>query len=106
MKPIQIKNKMNKLECRWANQLEYMKMAREIIDWRFQSFGIKLADKTYYYPDFFVVFPDHFEVHETKGFCKDDALVKFKTARDMYPWWRWKMLFWSKKTGWIVKYEN
>lgn len=104
MIPIQPETKMNKLEKRYAGVLQLQKLAGEIIDYIFKPIGLNLAPglKCYYYPDFFVVYPDRFECHETKGFCRDDALVKIKVAAKLFPWFRFKMIFWTKKQ-WIIK---
>lgn len=77
---------MNKTEWRYANHLDALKAAGEIVAWMFEPFGMKLADKTYYHPDFIVWFPDnHCEIHEVKGFWQDDARAKIKIAAAKYP---------------------
>ena len=84
---------MNKLETRYAQYLEAMKHAGEIKDWRFEPFRLKLAKDCTYCPDFFIVTKDgSFEVHETKGFMRDDAAVKLKVAVDIFPWWQFKLI--------------
>jgi len=105
MIPIQTEIKMNKLEKRYAWELELRKMSGEIIDYRCKPIGLNLAPrlKCYYYPDFLVVYRDYFEFDETKGgFCRDDALVKIKVAASLFPWFRFKMITWTKKQ-WIIR---
>lgn len=93
MKPLQPKVKMNKTEAEWAWILEVQKRAGEIVDYKYEPFNVRLAGKTFYRVDFLVVCPGHFEFHEIKGgYIHDDALVKFKTAAELYPWFRWKMI--------------
>ena len=91
MKPIIPQTRMNKTEARFAGEiLQPMKLAGAILDYAFESVKLKLADNTYYTPDFFVVYPDHFEVIEVKGFWRDDARVKIKVAAAQFPYFRFK----------------
>lgn len=92
MKPLQVELKMNKLESSYASQLEILKRAGEIIDYAYESIKFQLAYKCFYTPDFIVVYSDRFEFHETKGFMRDDASVKIKTAARLYPWFRFKII--------------
>lgn len=46
----------------------------------------RLADKTFYTPDFVVLAPDGvLEMHEVKGFWEEDARVKIKVAAAQFP---------------------
>jgi len=104
MKPI-IKSKyalMNKTEERYARRLENMKLAALIIDWRFDELNFRLAKKTHYRPDFLVITTDRIEMHEVKGFWRDDARVKIKMAARMFPWFRWVAVQWKKKQ-WVFE---
>ena len=77
---------MNKLEARYAARLEAMRLAGEIAAWRYESLKLRLADKTWYTPDFEVLLNDGgLELHETKGYWQDDARVKIKVAAEAYP---------------------
>ena len=99
----QPKPTMNKLEARYAQYLEALKFGGEIRDFRFEPFRLKLADRCTYCPDFFVVTKDGgFEVHECKGFMRDDAAVKLKVASENFPWWQFKLIKWVKGQ-WEVK---
>ena len=91
-RPLKPKQKMNKTEAKYADFLEQRKHLKEIIDYRFEPFGLRLAPNTFYHPDFIVVFPDRFEIHEVKGFWRDDAKVKYKVAADMFPWVRFMVV--------------
>ncbi len=96
MKPLTPHNPMNKTEARYAQLLELLKRSGEILDYTFESLKFKLADKTYYTPDFLVVYPEHFEIHEVKGFWRDDARVKIKVAAEQFPWFRFKAVQWER----------
>ncbi len=80
------RGQMNKLEAAYAARLESLKLAGEIADYRFECIKLRLADNTFYAPDFMVLKPDGaFEIHEVKGHWEDDARVKIKVAAEMYP---------------------
>lgn len=60
--------------------------AGEIVWFRFEGLKLRLADKTFYTPDYAVMRSDGaIECHEVKGFWADDARVKIKVAADQYP---------------------
>ena len=64
-----------------------------IIWYGFERIKLKLADKTHYTPDFFVVKNDgSVEVHEIKGFMRDDAAVKLKVAAEIYPFFQFILI--------------
>lgn len=104
MKPISKETKMNKTEAKYAGELSLRKVGGDILDWRYESLNFRLADNTFYRPDFLIVYADYFEIVEIKGFLRDDALVKFKVAAKEYPWVRWTMLR-LKKGIWEVMYQ-
>lgn len=59
----------------------------------FESLKFRLADKTWYTPDFIVHTDEgYIEAHEVKGFLRDDAAVKFKVVAELFPWIRWIMV--------------
>lgn len=77
---------MNKTEAAYAARLEALKLAGEIADYRFECVKLRLADNTFYTPDFMVLMPNFtFEMHEVKGHWEDDARVKIKVAAELYP---------------------
>ena len=52
----------------------------------FEGIKLRLADNTFYTPDFAVMSADGvMECHEVKGFWQDDARAKIKVAADLYP---------------------
>lgn len=90
---------MNRTEQAYNDHLELLKHAGEIVWFKFEGMKFRLADKTFYTPDFSVLFSDgRLEIHEVKGFWTDDARVKIKVAASMYPF---QFIAIKKtKTGW------
>ena len=77
---------MNKTEAAYAAYLDGLKKDGLIADYRFEAVKLRLADKTFYTPDFMVLMPDFsFEMHEVKGFWEEDARVKIKVAAAQFP---------------------
>ena len=77
---------MNKTESAYADHLELMKRAGTVAWYRFEGIKLRLADNTFYSPDFAVMLSDGtMEIHEVKGFWVEDAKVKIKVASEMYP---------------------
>lgn len=76
---------MNGTEKKYAAQLEARKY--HDVDWyKFEGIKLRLADNTFYTPDFFLMKVDGtLECHEVKGFWQDDAKVKIKVAAAMFP---------------------
>lgn len=77
---------LNNTEAAYDAHLALMQHAGEI-QWRkFEGLKLRLADNTFYTPDFAVMAADGvIECHEVKGFWQDDARAKIKIAADMYP---------------------
>lgn len=77
---------MNKTEAAYAALLEQQRIAGEVAWYRFEGLKLRLADNTFYSPDFAVMRADGLmECHEVKGFWRDDARAKIKIAADLYP---------------------
>ena len=77
---------MNKTEEAYAQTLELRKRAGEIAWYKFEGRKIRLADNTFYTPDFAVMKTNGLmECHEVKGQWLDDARAKIKIAAEMYP---------------------
>lgn len=77
---------MNKTEAEYARFLELRKAAGEIAWFAFEGVKLRLADKTFYTPDFAVMRADGLiEMHEVKGHWMDDARVKIKVAAEQFP---------------------
>ena len=77
----------NKTEAAYeATVLRPAMHAGEILWYRFEGLKLRLADNTFYTPDYAVMRTDGLiEVHEVKGFWTDDARVKIKVAAEQYP---------------------
>ena len=77
---------MNKTEAAYDAHLAAQQHAGQI-QWRkFEGLKLRLADNTFYTPDFAVMAADGvMECHEVKGFWQDDARAKIKVAADLYP---------------------
>ena len=95
---------MNNTEKSYADRLEMLQRAGEILWYKFEGMKFRLADNTFYTPDFAVANKDGvIEIHETKGLWTDDAKVKIKVASDLYPFRFVAMKKAAKKDGggWI-----
>ena len=77
---------MNKTEAAYGQHLQQLQAAGEVLWYVFEGVKLRLADNTFYTPDFAVMRADgQLEMHEVKGFWQDDARVKIKVAASMYP---------------------
>lgn len=77
---------MNRMEAEYASMLEARKHAGEIAWYGFEAVKLRLADSTFYSPDFAVMLSNgQMELHEVKGFWQDDARVKIKVAAALFP---------------------
>ncbi len=77
---------MNKTESAYASLLELRLRAGELSWFKFEGLKFRLADNTFYTPDFAVMLADgQLQAHECKGFWTDDGRAKIKIAADMYP---------------------
>lgn len=94
-----VPGEMNKTEAAYALHLEQMKRSG-LIEWfSYEGIKIKLADKTFFTPDFAVMMPNGLiELHDVKGttrdkttkqskpFVHDDgSTIKIKVAAELYP---------------------
>lgn len=98
---------MNSLEAAYAAHLETLKQNGEIIWWAYEPIKLRLANKTSYNPDFLVIRSNgEVEIHETKGYWRDDARLKIKVAAEYF--WFFKFVAiqqQTKKAGGGWKYE-
>lgn len=77
---------MNKTEKAYHDYLWCLCRSGEVAWFKFEAFKLRLADNTFYSPDFAVMTDANIlEMHEVKGFWMDDARVKIKVAAAMYP---------------------
>lgn len=91
---------MNKTEAAYGQHLELLRQAGEVHWYAFEPIKLRLADNTFYTPDFAVIAKDGvLEMHEVKGFWEDDARVKIKVAAEKFPFRFVAMKAESKKRG-------
>lgn len=80
---------LNKTELAYQSHLELLKHSGAVVWHKFEGMKFRLADNTFYTPDFAVMRQDGMiELHEVKGsltYIQDDAKVKIKVAADLYP---------------------
>jgi hypothetical protein len=77
---------MNKTEAAYHDHLTQLQQKGFILWHKFEAVKLRLADNTFYSPDFAVMAASGFlEMHEVKGFWQDDARVKIKVAASLYP---------------------
>ncbi|MCG8990862.1 DUF1064 domain-containing protein [Laribacter hongkongensis] len=97
---------MNKTEAAYAAELQARQVAGEVAWYRFEGLKFRLADNTFYTPDFAVMLASGvMEAHEVKGFWRDDARAKIKIAADQYPFRFIAVTAKAKKAGggWSVE---
>ncbi len=77
---------MNQSESAYAQVLELRRRAGEVAWFKFEGIKLRLADNTFYTPDFAVMLAaGELELHEVKGFWGDDDRAKIKIAAALYP---------------------
>lgn len=77
---------MNKTEAAYADTLAWQMREGQVAWFKFEGVKLRLADNTFYSPDFAVMLADgSLECHEVKGFWAEDARVKIKVAAELYP---------------------
>lgn len=77
---------MNKTEAAYAAWLESEKQAGRVVWFAFEALKFRLADATFYTPDFAVQLASgELQAHEVKGHWIDDARAKIKIAAELFP---------------------
>lgn len=85
--------RMNKTEYAYYQHLRLQKLAGEVLDFGFETHRLVLANNTSYTPDFSVLMTDGtIEMHEVKGFWRDDARVKIKVAARKFYYYTFKAI--------------
>lgn len=101
---------MNRVEAKYERYLQERQMVGEIQWAIYEPLKLRLADKTYYSPDFLVLAKDGvLEAHEVKslwstgkpGF-EEDARVKVKVAAEIAPYLRF-IVATDSKDGWLFE---
>lgn len=91
---------MNKTEAAYGETLEKRRIAGEVAWYKFEGLKLRLADNTFYTPDFAVMLAGgEMECHEVKGHWQDDARAKIKIAADLYPFRFLAVKAQAKKNG-------
>lgn len=94
---------MNKTETRYFEDvLKPMLADGRALDVKFEAVNLRLASRTFYRPDFWIVTPTGIEIHEVKGHWEDDARVKIKVAAREY-WWARVVAVQYKKKQWVTE---
>lgn len=77
---------MSSYEIAYEKLLEQRKIKGEIVWYAYEAAKIRLADKSFYTPDF-VVMRDSLELefHEVKGLWEANARTKIKVAASTFP---------------------
>lgn len=103
------KGTMNATETRYAAYLDQLRLAGEVLQWKFEAIKLQLAPDTTLTPDFMVMMADgSLEMHDVKGakaIYTDDAKVKMKVAAKEFPF-VFRVVFPVKKTdggGWNIE---
>lgn len=98
---------MNKTEQAYNDHLLTLYRGMEIMCFSFEAVKLRLAQNTFYTPDFLVMQNDcTIEFHEVKGHWEDDARVKIKVAADKFPMFKFiavKALPKKHGGGWSVE---
>src|SRR5271165_1265271 len=107
---------MNKGEAAYAAHLDALLKAGEIVWFDFEPVKWRLADLSFYTPDFFVQYPDaHMECHEVKPtyrqklkdgtrreapFSFEDSKLKIRFAAEKLKQFAFAIVFPLKAGGW------
>jgi len=97
--PATTERRMNKTEARFRRErIEPRILAGEIAVVMFEAIKFRLADRTWYTPDFVLIRTDGLiEVVEVKGgFWQEDARVKWKVFADQHPWFAHRVEQWDE----------
>lgn len=79
------KRQMNPTEKAYSLTLAARKQAGDLLWWAFEPIRLRLADGTFYKPDFVLLDLDGIEIHEVKGFMREAARVRLNVAAELYP---------------------
>lgn len=94
---------MNKTEKEYSEYLQGKIIEGRLLWREFEGVKLRLADNTFYTPDFFVMTAEgELQVYEVKGYMMDDANVKIKCAAEKYPF-RFFVVRKAKNKTWDIK---
>lgn len=95
---------MNRYERAYA---DYLDAGR--VEYKFESIKLRLADKTFYTPDYSLLGDDDvLEFHEVKAvtydkagrakaWSQDASRIKIKVAAEQYPWFRFCIVYYDRR---------
>lgn len=88
------RGRMNRTEAAYAAEvMEPRLRAGDLVGWTFEGIKLRLADGTWYTPDFVALTASgHIECHEVKGHLREAAGVRFNVAAEAYPWMHFRMV--------------
>ena len=90
----------SKWEQLYSDHLARLQADGVIASYAYEPITFKLAHRCTYTPDFLVVLPSGaVEIHEVKGYLREDAAIKFKVAAQNNPWATFVMIKKKGKTG-------
>lgn len=76
----------NKTEEAYAQRLDLLYKAGEILWWAYEGIRFRLAEGAWYTVDFVMMTKSGFiECHEVKGFWREAAKVRIKVASEHFP---------------------
>lgn len=92
--------RMNGLERRYFEEILTAAIADGTVRyWAFEAIKLRLADRTWWKPDFWLLLANgKTVVDEVKGHWEDDARVKVKVISEMYPWLHIRAWTYDRKT--------
>lgn len=98
---------LNKTERAFRDDvLEPAKSRYVIGQWWREPVKLRLAGRTWYTPDYLVASAvstlQLFTFIEIKGWLREDAAIKVKVAAEMYPYFRWLLVYREGRHGWRV----
>lgn len=93
----------SKLERDWSVVLEAMKRDEQLLRWDYEPERLRLADGTYYTPDFRLVWHDgEVSFDECKGHMREAARVRILVAAELHPY-RFRVVRRGKRRSWEIE---
>ena len=91
----------SKLEGRFAQHLQEMQLAGEVVWWQYEPLTLRLGNvgaRCGYTPDFIVTATTHpVRAYEVKGFWRDGSREKVKVAARLFPWMQFVGVEWDRE---------
>ncbi len=95
---------MNKLEAKYAEELERQKAAGEVLWYSYEAIRFRIAHNTNYTPDFLVLHKDYqLQIVEIKGYWLPESRLRVKTVAEMFPIRMTGVMWDKKKGGWVYE---